>query len=296
MKTIMGVTVAGALLGLGVLAGSVMGTSNVSAQTPSTTPTAVPSQPGTKPADPSNGLPFGKHGMEGMGGRGMKGGGMRGGPGDFGGKGWGGDSAQGTSMQITRTTNLITQVKADLAYANGKMDTADVQRWVNGADSLLQSAQTANSGSKYEQAGAYAQAASQLAMVAETQMAQTLGADKLPSYSQRPQHPNRQAPAATAPTQAQASRILNKTYNEIVRQGALVKSASSAGDAATYLTDAQNAYKTAYDAYQAGNYADAAASARLAGELSEVTGAVLRAATAPATSDTPVTVPAPNFQ
>jgi hypothetical protein len=102
--------------------------------------------------------------------------------------------------------------------------------------------------------------------------------------------------STTAPTQAQASRILQNTYNRLVTQDALLKSAANAGDAGTYLTDAQNAYKAAYSAYQAGNYTDAAASARLAEELSEVSNSILQAISAPADSTTPVTVPAPNFQ
>jgi hypothetical protein len=63
-----------------------------------------------------------------------------------------------------------------------------------------------------------------------------------------------------------------------------------------HLTDAQAAYRAAYDAYQAGNYTDAAASARIANELAEVATGVQRAATSPGTSGAPVTVPAPNFR
>ena len=145
----------------------------------------------------------------------------------------------------------------------------DVQRWVSGADALLKSAQSAYSSAQYGQAAGYARAAGQLAEVADLQMAQKLGADKLPSYSQRPQRPNRAAPAPSTVTvtQAQASRILQGTYSRLVMQGALVKNAANAGDAATYLTDAQNAYRAAYASYQAGNYKDAVGSAKLAEEL-----------------------------
>ncbi len=96
-------------------------------------------------------------------------------------------------------------------------------------------------------------------------MADKVGADKLPSYTQRPQRPNRPgfpnkpAPSSTGAitvTQALASRILRSTYSQLVAQGALVKNATNPGDAATYLTDAQNAYKTAYASYQLGNYSE----------------------------------------
>src|SRR5439155_744537 len=63
----------------------------------------------------------------------------------------------------------------------------------------------------------------------------------------------------------------------------------------TNLTDAQNAYKDAYSAYQAGKYADAVSKARLADELSGVADQIVHAASAPNSTDTPVTVPAPNF-
>jgi len=217
---------------------------------------------------------------------------------DFGGNGsagsTGGPDANGAGRAITGTTNLLTQVKADLAYANGKMDTTDVQRWVNSADALLKSAQTSYTAAQYGQAAGYAHAAVELAQVADWQMAQKLGADKLPSYSQRPQRPNKPAPSTTSITQAQASHILQNTYNHLVMQGAAIKNGANS-TASTLLTDAQNAYKAAYNAYQAGNYSDAVISAKLAEQLAGAAESVLRAATAPADPNTPVTVPAPNF-
>jgi hypothetical protein len=270
-----------ALVGVGVLAGSVVGTNNVSAQTPSATAQAT-AVPGT-----------GNQNRPPMGGPG----GMRGGHGKgFGGPG-GAATADGASQAISSTTSFINLVKSDLAYASGKMDTASVQRWVNGADALLQSAQTASGKSQYGPAVAYAQAARELARTADSVMAQQLGADKLPSYSQMPQRGDKGMPSsiATTVTQAQASRVLAQAYNRLVMEAATVKSASNAAEAQPYLTDAQNAYKTAYDAYQAGKYSDAVISARLAGRLGEVAGHIVRASTAPANADTPVTVPAPNF-
>jgi hypothetical protein len=288
-KVLIGSAMAAVLLGLGVLAGSVAGTGNASAQTPSTTPAAA-ATPGTgnstTPANPPMGMPRGRDGM--MGGRGHGG--------DFDGRAFGGATADGATQAITNATSLITLVKSDLAYATGKMDTTDVQRWVTGANDLLKNAQSANSSSQYGKAVAYAQAARELAMVADSQMAQKLGAANLPSYSQMPQRPDKgMMSTGTTVTQAQASRILAETYNHLVGQAAVVKSASNASEATPYLTDAQNAYKTAYDAYQAGKYSDAVASARLADKLSGVAEAVARASTAPANADTPVTVPAPNF-
>lgn len=311
IKTIVGSSMAVALVGAGVLAGNIVGADRASAQapvpqasstqvTPATpgTGTTSPTSPGTPPAD---GKDWG--GMRGHGG------GREGfGPGGFGGmRGDGGATADGASKQITNTTTLITQVKADLAYANGKMDTADVTRWISGADSLLKSAQTANSSAQYGQAVGYAGAARELAGIADSQMALKLGADKLPSYSQRPQgrmgkmgemmgDKGMSVPANVTITQAQASRILAETYNRLQTQITQTKSAANATQAATYLTDAENAYKAAYTAYQAGKYNDAVTSAMLAGRLGGVAQAIAHASTAPANSDTPVTVPAPNFQ
>lgn len=287
-KVFIGSTMAVALMGIGFLAGSVVGGNNVSAQTNSATPVPTAVAPSTNPpstTDPQQGSPRGFGGMRGHGDRGF-GGGMF------------GDNltADTASQQITNTNTAITSAKNDLAYATGKMDTTDVQRWINGADSLVKSAQSAAANSQYGQAVSYAEAARELAMTADEQMAQKLGADKLPSASQRPQWGDRQGQqASTTLTQAQASRILAETYNRLVEEGTQVKSASNASEATPYLTDAQNAYKTAYNAYQAGNYTDAAASARLAGKLAGVAETIARASTAPANSTTPVTVPAPSF-
>lgn len=298
LKVIIGSMMAAVLLGLGALLGSVIGPAQAGAQTPAQTPAAIataraaqtPSAQQTPGAgDRKGGIPFG----------GMHRGGP-GGHGDFGpGFGFGREAtADVATRAISGTTSLIDLVKADLAFANGKMDTASVQRWVSGAESLLGKAEAANGASNYEQAVAYAQAASQAASTAYTSMAQELGADQLPSYSQRPVRGGkgvgigRGVPANANITQAQASRLLASTYNRLVGVGAVV---AGTADAGTWLTDAQVAYRAAYDAYQAGNYADAAASARIANALAEVATGVKRAATSPGTSGAPVTVPAPNF-
>jgi hypothetical protein len=298
IRLFLGAALVVALLSVGVLAGSVF-RSGASAQTPAATPipsTTNPSAPTPSTTTPSTAPSGGKEGAEsGLGG--SDGFGREG----RGHKGLGAATAAGASAQITNTTNLINQAKSDLGYANGKMDTTDVQRWLNGADSLLKSAQSANSSSQYGQAVGYARAASQLVRVADTQMAQKLGADKLPSYSQQPNEANEPneakgaTPSNTTVTQAQASRVLAHTYERLVMQGTLVKSASNAAEATTYLTDAQNAYKAAYAAYQAGKYGDAVASARLADGLAGVAGSIIHAVAAPRDANTPVTVPAPNF-
>jgi hypothetical protein len=295
MKLLIGSAVATALVGVGVLAGSVIGADRVGAQTPSVTPqpTTAPAEvPSTDTAKPPADFPYGGRGRHGHG------------PGGFGDKGFGGGkfgqgaTADNATRVITNVTNLITLVKGDLAYATGKMDTANVARWIAGAEGLLNSAQSANTGSQYGQAVAYAGAAGQLAMTAQQQMAKELGANVLPSYSQRPQKADSgkgMAPANVTVTQAQASFILAETYNRLQEQSVRVKAASNASEATPYLTDAQNSYRDAYNAYPAGNYNDAAAFAMLAGKLGGVADMVVRASTAPANADTPVAVPAPNF-
>src|SRR5436190_9231409 len=216
----------------------------------------------------------------------------------FGPKG-GAYTADSANRVISATNGLITQVKGDLAYATGKMNTSTVQDWLNKADGLVKSAQTAANSGQYGQATGTAQAAKDLAMSADLLMQQALGADKLPSYNQRPfsgkgrmgTPPN----TANAMTQARASRELAALYNQIVSTDALVKSNSKAGDANTYVTAAKNYYRTAYTAYQAGKYNDAQTAANVGQSLLRVVEDLLQAATAPNNSDTPVQVPAPNF-
>jgi hypothetical protein len=216
----------------------------------------------------------------------------------MGGRG-GATTADGVNRVISATTSLITSVRGDLTYATGKMDTATVADWLDRAGGLLTNAQSAVTTGEYGKAVATANAAGSLARAADLLMQQALGADKLPSYNQRGfggrDHMGKGAGTPPAPTQAQASRELAGFYNELVAQAALLKAAPNAGDAATYLTAAQNRYSTAYTAYGAGNYSEAHASVAVGRTLLEVAGSLSRAATAPNSPDTPVTVPAPNF-
>jgi hypothetical protein len=265
------------------------------AQATATPGTTTP--PATRPGKPNAGPGMGHPGM---GGPGMGGPGM--GMGRQGFDGRGGDSATGANRVITATTSLITLVKGDLTYATGKMDTATVGDWVSRADGLLTAAQSAVSAQQFGKAVATASAAGSLARAADLLMQQALGADKLPSYTQRGfggrgDHMGRgMAPNAPAtPTQAQASRELAGFYNELVKEAAVLKATTGAGDAGTYLTAAQNRYSTAYTAYQAGNYAEVRSSLAVGRTLLEVAESLVRAATAPNSPDTPVQVPAPTF-
>jgi hypothetical protein len=148
------------------------------AQATATPGTTTP--PATRPGKPNAGPGMGHPGM---GGPGMGGPGM--GMGRQGFDGRGGDSATGANRVITATTGLITLVKGDLTYATGKMDTATVGDWVSRADGLLTAAQSAVSAQQFGKAVATASAAGSLARAADLLMQQALGADKLPSYTQR---------------------------------------------------------------------------------------------------------------
>jgi hypothetical protein len=197
---------------------------------------------------------------------------------------------------ISNTTTILGLVQGDLTYANGKMDTANISKWLTNAQTLLTNAQSAASASKFGTAGQYAEAAQELAMISEGQMAQKLGADTLPSASQRPAghrggFPGGPGAANITVTQAQASRLLQQTYKDLVAQKSLVTSSEATG----YLTDAQAAYQAAYNAYGAGNYNDAVSSARLAEQLAGVARHVQAAPSAPDNADTVVPVPAPTF-
>lgn len=286
--------IAGAGLTLAlVLGGSLLAAGTASAQTPGPSATApaaatTPAPATTPGTGTPNGMLPGGHGPGGPGGRGMDGRG----PGAA-------TTADGAANMISRAEQAITLAKSDLTYATGKMDTANVEKWLTAADGFLAQAKSAQTAQQYGQAGAYAEAAEAVTRTAETAMAQALGADKLPSYSQQSQlggpHGLRdqgQSGQTTTPTQAQVSRELQRTYNQIVSQGAL---AGTNADAAGYLTQARDAYKTAYSAYQAGDYAAAHNSAELAQRLLRVADSLLRVADAGTSPDAPVTVPAPNF-
>ncbi len=142
IRLVIGAVVAAMLLGVGVLVGSVMGALSASAQAPTQVPTAAPTTPSTgtttapqnKPGQSVPGGPRGARGFGGPGGFGPVGGkpGLSQGfdPGGFGPNGQA--TANGATKTISSTTSEIALVKSDLAYANGKMDTTDVQRWVNG--------------------------------------------------------------------------------------------------------------------------------------------------------------------
>jgi hypothetical protein len=296
----LGAFLAATLVTVGTIVGS------ASAQTSTTT--AAPNQPSAQATAkaqatpgstdaPKDGLPGGggKRGPGGHGGPDGPGGG--GFPGGFDERGPGGKplTSEGASRQITSTTTLLNLAREDLAYANGKMDTANVSKWLTNAQTLLAQAQTAASASKFGAAGQYAEAAQELVMTAEGQMVQALGADVLPSASRLQGHRGgfRGGPDAANITvsQAQASRALAQTYDNLVAQ----KAQTTDSAALAYLADAQAAYGSAYTAYGAGKYNEAVASARLAQQLAGVARHVQAAPTAPDNADTVVTVPAPTF-
>lgn len=296
-KVVMG-SVGSSLAAAAVFIGTVA--AGVSAQTPAATPTSpaaqttqatqAPKSTAVPGEHPRSGMPFpgGHHGR----------GGKDFGCGDFGGPGHGGfaPTADMANRHITHATELLALARTDLTYATGKMDTANIQKWLNSADALLKDAQAAVNGTKLERAGQTAQAVMSLIMAAEGQMAYTLGADTLPSASQLPM--GRKGLRMIGPdmgdvtiTQAQASRILARTYNKLVAQDTLIEATA----ATPYLTDAQAAYKTAYDAYSAGKYNDAVSASRLAEQLASVARHIEAAADAPDSPDTAVPVPGPTF-
>lgn len=303
-----------AALGIGVLAGSVLSPS-ANASVPVTQvsqPAQAQANPTSAPDTQKPGAPVDGQQKPGRGGRGFGGGH---GPGDFngfggpggpGGPGGGphGDhfggayTADGATRAISGTTGMLDLVKGDLTYATGKMDTATAQGWVNNADSLLAAAKTANSNGEYGKAVETAGAARELAGAAELVLQQALGADTLPSYTQRQGKglghiggPGAQSTANV--TQAQASRVLARLYDSITVQQALVNAAANKGDAATYLAAAKDQYSKAYTAYQAGTYSEAVNAANVGQALLQVAHSLLEAGTAPSSPDTPVTVPAP---
>ncbi|MDQ3930611.1 MAG: hypothetical protein M3328_15880 [Chloroflexota bacterium] len=293
----LGAFLAATLVTVGTIVGSASAQSSTATATTgqAAQPTAQATAQATPGATdtPREGVPGGP-GRGGHGGRGGRGGDFLGG--DFGGRDGGALTADGASRIISSTNTLLDLAQDDLAYANGKMDTANVTKWLNSAQTLLNNAQTAANASKFGAAGQYAEAARELIGIAEGQMAQTLGADTLPSASQRPvgRHEHfpggPDAPNATV-TQAQASRILSQTYNNLVAQKSLITDSTAQG----YLADAQAAYQSAYTSYGAGNYSEAVVFSGLAQRLAGVARHVQAAPSAPDNADTVVPVPAPNF-
>ena len=310
-----------ALMGVSALAGGIaLRSSFASAGTgQATTPPeqATTPAPSTQPNQnqdqnknqgPNGGFRHGGGGM-GMGGWGMGPGmgmGMGRGGWGFGGRGDGGLTDQGATNAISNTTQYIATVRTDLDYAKGKMDTTQVDDWLQRAATLVTAAQTANTAQNYGGATANAQAARDLASAADLVMAQALGADKLPSYTNRPQgrggnggppmmHNGTGTGNTAAPSQVMVSRELVGFYNSIISAGAVARNAGATSDTTGYITLAQNQYKTAYQAYQAGKYTDASNAAQVGQALLRVAGDLLRVSIAPPNATTPLTVPAPNF-
>jgi len=314
LKTSAGALAVVAVMGLAVLsggilahtasAGAVVTLTSQQGQTAQATATAVPGTPKATAVPGAPSAPFpGAKGGPGFGGKMFGGRGFgHHGPGGFGHLS-GPYSTEGATRTISMTTDLINLVKGDLAYATGKMDTGTVQNWINQADALLRSAQSAAGSSQFGRAVETAGAATGLAGAAHLLMAQSLGADQLPSYTQRPmkggmgkEGRHGMAPGAvTGVTQAQASRHLAGLYNGILAQQAQLGRAGNTGDANNYLTAAKDYYRTAYDAYQAGKYDDAFKAASVSQALLGVVDGLVRAASAPNTQDAPIQVPAPNF-
>lgn len=199
---------------------------------------------------------------------------------------------------VQNTQKVLDSVKADQAFAKGKMDTSLVDPLVTHADSVYQQATSANSSGNYTATIAYAQAANQTAEAARVLMVNALNT-QLPSQQNRPQpkqgtQPNRPQPNAKT-LQVQVSRQLEQIYGMTKQAISDANQAGNkAGDLSLYLSTAKALYTQAYNEYQAGKYEDAGKTARAITPLLGAMHSLFRANNVQITP-TPVTVPAPNF-
>ena len=131
-------------------------------------------------------------------------------------------------------------------------------------------------------------------MAADQLMVAKLG-NQLPSQANRPTPPAPpvQPTGATAPSpQARVSRDLAHSYADIVSQRDALNAANLGGFWSDVLKQAEDQYKDAYTAYQAGNYDQAAASVQVADHLARAIDHALHVSSDPSK---PVSVPAPQF-
>lgn len=208
------------------------------------------------------------------------------------------DPQQCATNAIQNTQKLMDSVKADQAFAKGKMDTSLVDPLVARAGSIYQQATGANSSGNYTATVAYAQAANQTAQAARVLMVNALST-QLPSQQNHPQPKqgttqNRPQPNAQF-LQIQVSRQLEQAYG-LTKQAIsdASQAGNKAGDLSIYLSTAKALYTQAYNDYQAGKYEDAGKTARAIMPLLEAMRSLFRAGNVQITP-TPVTVPAPNF-
>lgn len=275
--------VLGALVALMMLAGLLFVNVGGVAQAQTASPT--PPASGT----PSTGTPpSGTPPQRGPGNHGGPGG--KGDPGDHAGPGAAATLASATS-ELASTSQKITTAKTDLAYAKGKMDTAQVEALIAKADGLYTQADTALKASEFAKASTYARAAKDVVSAATDLMSSALGT-ALPSAANRPARPT--APTAATETdggKARVSRELSRTYQELVNAATEAK-ANSSSDVSFYLTTSQQFYKQAYDLYNAGKFDQASQVVRPIKNLLHAADSLLHLNEQP---NQPVTVPAPTF-
>ncbi len=190
-----------------------------------------------------------------------------------------------------RASALIDRAKSDLANAQGKMDTTQVQAWLNQAATALSAAQSAQSSNKTFEARADAGAAQELALAAETQIRAKTGTTPTPSATPT-NRPTGSNGTPTIPPQARTSRALAGTYRALIEERDSLQASNPGGNWSSILSDAEGFYKDAYSAYNASNYDQASVDARIAGHLGRAVGLAVSATKDPTQ---PVTVPAPNF-
>jgi hypothetical protein len=155
---------------------------------------------------------------------------------------------------LQQVDNAIAAAKQDRDAVSGKTDLTTVDKLLTQASALSDRAQTAAGGTDDAQTLRLARAAVATARAAGDLIEAQLAAYGLPSQK------------------APASRVLANAYDQIQQLTSNVGTSQDT-DAKNSIATAQALYKTAYDLYNAGTYAGAAATARVAvkvGELAEL--------------------------
>ena len=151
---------------------------------------------------------------------------------------------------IERATTELDAVQADRAAADGQTDLANVDALLAQATALRDQAQSAADAADQEQTFVLAAAAVHTAHAAQGLIEAQLSDYSLPSH------------------EARASQTLAAAFAAIDALGTETETdsadTSEAIDTSFYITTAQDLYTAAYDQFQAGQYASAAKTARIA--------------------------------
>ncbi len=159
-----------------------------------------------------------------------------------------GDDAGGVVSEIERAGAALAYAHADREAVGDQIDTAIVDELLSQSVTMLDDAQVSFESGDTEQASLFAHAAGNAARTASGLVVAQLTHTGLPSH------------------EASTSRELARTHERITAVSEATASSTEV-DVSFYVTTAQALYQTAYDQFNEGNYAQAAANGKATGSL-----------------------------